>query len=106
MSGASTPTTSSPTIGQRLGKRKGEEDGSMSLFDRPTPALAKIRRDAVNQREKGILPTTFGTGLGVAGSIKTSPPSTQRQPEVDQGSNWTVYEDYLMINVSSNLQLA
>jgi E1A-binding protein p400 len=64
-----------------------------SLFDRPSPALAKMRRDMKLQRYRGIVrtPSTL-PGL--------KPPAIAKpMPEPENVPQWVIHEDWALLQV-------
>lgn len=78
-----------------------------SLFDRPSPALAKIRRDLKLQRYRGTLKSVHLPSLGLSSSsMALVKPNQLQKPllEPEGMSEWFIYEDMAMLNVIQNLQ--
>lgn len=78
-----------------------------SLFDRPSPALAKIRRDLKLQRYRGTLKSVHLPSLGLSSSnMALLKPNQLQKPlmEPEGMSEWFIYEDMAMLNVIQNLQ--
>uniref|UniRef100_A0A2M4A008 Putative chromatin remodeling complex wstf-iswi small subunit n=1 Tax=Anopheles triannulatus TaxID=58253 RepID=A0A2M4A008_9DIPT len=69
-----------------------------SLFDRPTPQIAKIRKEYKIQRYKGII-KPFPPMLAIKPAMPLKPPS-----EPEGTPEWMVYEDMAILNVIQNLQ--
>lgn len=88
------------TDGRRQIKMRKEDHfyAPRSLFDRPAPALAKMRRDLKLQRYRGIY-----RPLQIAGLKQ----QLQMKPLVEpEGmAEWSIYEDMVILNVIQNLQL-
>ncbi|XP_065370564.1 helicase domino [Calliphora vicina] len=69
-----------------------------SLFDRPSPAIAKIRRDLKNQRYRG----TFKPNVQIPG---LKPQMAQKPLTEPEGmAEWCIYEDIAVLHVLVNLQ--
>lgn len=78
-----------------------------SLFDRPSPALSKIRRDLKLQRYRGTLKSVHLPSLGLSSSsMALLKPNQLQKPllEPEGMSDWYIYEDMAMLNVIQNLQ--
>lgn len=78
-----------------------------SLFDRPSPALSKIRRDLKLQRYRGTLKSVHLPSLGLnSSSMALLKPNQLQKPllEPEGMSEWFIYEDMAMLNVIQNLQ--
>lgn len=69
-----------------------------SLFDRPSPALAKLRRDLKLQRYRGI----FKPNLQIPGLKQ--PLSLKPLTEPEGMTEWCIYEDVAILHVLQNLQ--
>lgn len=97
----SSPTKKSP----KVGRREDPIFAPKSLFDRPTPAMAKLRRDFRLQRYS-CRPTssTPKTTLG-PGSITfpiVAPSTTQKTPAPPapaDSPDWLIAEDYSLLQV-------
>ena len=77
-------------------KRVPEDDGSAcSLFDRPTPAMVKMRKDAQTQREKGHPPSITTAGM------KSPQSATEKPKDHEPSVQFNVYEDWVMLYVST-----
>ncbi|XP_067632561.1 helicase domino isoform X1 [Eurosta solidaginis] len=69
-----------------------------SLFDRPSAAIARIRRDLKNQRYRGV----FKPNVQIPG---LKPQTPQKQLVEPEGmAEWTIYEDIVILHVLVNLQ--
>ncbi|XP_052567115.1 helicase domino isoform X2 [Culex pipiens pallens] len=68
-----------------------------SLFDRPSPQIAKLRKDYKMQRYKGIIKP-----FPMAGLKPTMPVKQLVEPE--GMPEWMIHEDMSMLNVIQNLQ--
>lgn len=68
-----------------------------SLFDRPSPQIAKLRKDYKLQRYKGIIKPFPMVGLKQTPVIK-------QQIEPEGMPEWMIHEDMAMLNVIQNLQ--
>ncbi|XP_037816114.1 helicase domino isoform X2 [Lucilia sericata] len=69
-----------------------------SLFDRPSPAIAKIRRDLKNQRYRG----QFKPNVQIPGLKPQMPQKPLTEPE--GMAEWCIYEDIAILHVLVNLQ--
>lgn len=69
-----------------------------SLFDRPSAAIARIRRDLKNQRYRG----TFKPNVQIPG-LKPQIPQ-KPIPEPEGMAEWCIYEDIAILHVLVNLQ--
>lgn len=69
-----------------------------SLFDKPSPALVKIRRELKLQRYRGI----FKSSLPISGLKQQIPVKPLVEPE--GMAEWFIYEDMSILNVIQNLQ--
>lgn len=69
-----------------------------SLFDKPSPALAKIRRELKLQRYRGI----FKSSVPISGLKQQLPVKPLVEPE--GMAEWFIYEDMAILNVIQNLQ--
>jgi len=69
-----------------------------SLFDRPSPALAKMRKDLKQQRNRGIIRSI----PMVAVKQQQIPPKPLIEPE--GMAEWLIFEDRAILNVIQNLQ--
>ncbi|KAL9916253.1 helicase domino isoform X1 [Glossina fuscipes] len=69
-----------------------------SLFDRPSAAIARIRRDLKNQRYRGI----FKPNVQIPG-LK---PQISQKPltEPENMAEWSIFEDMIILHVLVNLQ--
>lgn len=87
------------TDGRRPLKLRKEESyyAPRSLFDRPSPAMAKIRRDLKLQRNRGIIRSIPNI------SIKQQVP-LKPLAEPEGMAEWFIYEDMAILNVIQNLQ--
>uniref|UniRef100_A0A336MIX0 CSON001825 protein n=1 Tax=Culicoides sonorensis TaxID=179676 RepID=A0A336MIX0_CULSO len=85
------------TDGRRSLKMRKEDQfyAPRSLFDRPAPALAKMRREL--HRNRGIYRT-----IQIPGLKQQIPLKPLVEPE--GMSDWSVYEDMSILNVIQNLQ--
>ncbi|XP_059614802.1 helicase domino isoform X2 [Phlebotomus argentipes] len=70
-----------------------------SLFDRPSPALAKMRRDLKLQKYRGIFKPTLHMAA-VKHQITPVKPLVEPEGMIE----WFIYEDMAMLNVIQNLQ--
>lgn len=88
------------TDGRRQIKMRKEDHfyAPRSLFDRPAPALAKMRRDLKLQRHRGIY-----RPLQLAGLKPQFPIKPLVEPE--GMAEWSIHEDMIILNVIQNLQL-
>ncbi|XP_020713427.2 helicase domino isoform X2 [Ceratitis capitata] len=69
-----------------------------SIFDRPSPAIARIRRDLKNQRYRGV----FKPNVQIPG---LKPQTPQKQLVEPEGmTEWTIFEDIVILHVLVNLQ--
>ncbi|XP_054090786.1 helicase domino isoform X1 [Zeugodacus cucurbitae] len=69
-----------------------------SLFDRPSAAIARIRRDLKNQRYRGV----FKPNVQIPG---LKPQTPQKQLVEPEGMvEWTIFEDIVILHVLVNLQ--
>nr|XP_045582866.1 helicase domino-like isoform X2 [Procambarus clarkii] len=72
-----------------------------SLFDRPSPAVVKIRRDLKLQKYRGIVRPSIPLP-GLKPAILTKPPAA----EPENTPEWTVHEDWAVVQaVQQHLQL-
>lgn len=85
------------TDGRRALKMRKEDQyyAPRSLFDRPAPALAKMRREL--QRNRGIYRT-----IPIPGLKQQIPMKPLVEPE--GMADWSIYEDMAILNVIQNLQ--
>ncbi|XP_055631475.1 helicase domino isoform X2 [Toxorhynchites rutilus septentrionalis] len=85
--------------GRRPGKIRKEDTyyAPRSLFDRPSPQIAKLRKDYKLQRYKGIIKP-----FPMAGLKPTMPVKQLAEPE--GMPEWMIHEDMTMLNVIQNLQ--
>ncbi|XP_063699973.1 helicase domino isoform X2 [Culicoides brevitarsis] len=83
--------------GRRSVKMRKEDHfyAPRSLFDRPPPALAKMRREL--QRNRGIFRSIQVPGLKTQISLKSL-------TEPEGMSEWSIYEDNAILSVIQNLQ--
>lgn len=93
------------TDGRRPNKIRKEDNyfPPRSLFDRPSPALAKLRRDLKIQKYRG----NFKPLLQLS-SLK-QPPQTSPLPvkslvEPEGMAEWSIYEDMALLNIIQNMQ--
>ncbi|GAB0094678.1 Myb-like domain-containing protein [Sergentomyia squamirostris] len=70
-----------------------------SLFDRPSPALAKMRRDLKLQKYRGIFKPTLHMA-----AVKHQMTPVKPLVEPEGMLEWFIYEDMAMLNVIQNLQ--
>lgn len=71
-----------------------------SLFDRPSPALAKLRRDLKLQRFRGIVrPPVPIPNL----HLKTPAPPIRPPEEAENTPEWLVHEDWILLQAVQNL---
>lgn len=70
-----------------------------SLFDRPSPALAKMRRDLKLQKYRGIFKPTLHMA-----AVKHQMTPVKPLVEPEGMIEWFIYEDMAMLNVIQNLQ--
>ncbi|XP_012528470.1 helicase domino isoform X8 [Monomorium pharaonis] len=68
-----------------------------SLFDRPSPALMKMRRDMKLYKYRAIVRPPIPV-------LKTSSHVTKTSPEPDQAINWLVYEEWSLLHSIQNYQ--
>ncbi|XP_053962769.1 helicase domino [Anastrepha ludens] len=69
-----------------------------SLFDRPSAAIARIRRDLKNLRYRGV----FKPNVQIPG---LKPQTPQKQLVEPEGmAEWTIFEDIVILHVLVNLQ--
>lgn len=68
-----------------------------SLFDRPSPALAKMRKDLKQQRSRGLM-----RAMPMANIKQQIPMKPLIEPE--GMAEWTIFEDRAILNVIQNLQ--
>ncbi|XP_053674373.1 helicase domino [Anopheles nili] len=71
-----------------------------SLFDRPTPQMAKMRKEYKLQRYKGII-KPFPPMLAMKPVTIPMKPPVEPEGGIPE---WTVYEDMAILNVVQNLQ--
>uniref|UniRef100_A0A182PG60 Myb-like domain-containing protein n=1 Tax=Anopheles epiroticus TaxID=199890 RepID=A0A182PG60_9DIPT len=71
-----------------------------SLFDRPTPQMAKLRKEYKLQRYKGII-KPFPPMLALKPTTIPMKPPVEPEGGLPE---WTVYEDMAILNVIQNLQ--
>lgn len=71
-----------------------------SIFDRPTPALAKLRRDLKMQRYRGI----FKPPPVPLPGLKQPPIPMKPLVEPEGMAEWFIYEDIAILNVIQQLQ--
>ena len=65
-----------------------------SLFDRPTPALTKMRRDMKLQKCRGIMRSPSSLpGLKPPTVIKPT-------PELENSPEWVIHEDWALLQVT------
>lgn len=64
-----------------------------SLFDRPSPALAKMRRDMKLQRCRGIMRSTSALPGLKPSAIAKPMPEPENMPE------WVIHEDWALLQV-------
>lgn len=77
-----------------------KEDGYVpprSLFDRPSPAMAKMRKDLKQQRNRGLI-----RSMPMANIKQQMPLKPLVEPE--GMPEWTIFEDRAILNVIQNLQ--
>ena len=88
--------------GRRPAKIRKEETvyAPRSLFDRPSPALAKLRRDIKLQKFRGIIrPPVPLTNL----SLKPPPMPVRPIEESENTPEWLVHEDFILLQAVQNL---
>lgn len=88
-------------VGRRPPKIRKEETvyAPRSLFDRPSPALVKLRRDLKLQKFRGIVrPPVPLPNL----TLKT-PTLPVRIEEAENTPEWLVHEDWLILQAIQNL---
>jgi E1A-binding protein p400 len=68
-----------------------------SLFDRPSPALMKMRRDMKLYKYRAIARPPIPV-------LKTSSHVTKTSPEPDQAMNWLVHEEWSLLHSIQNYQ--
>lgn len=68
-----------------------------SLFDRPSPALAKMRKDLKQQRNRGLM-----RAMPMANIKQQIPMKPLIEPE--GMAEWTIFEDRAILNVIQHLQ--
>lgn len=73
-----------------------------SLFDRPSPALAKLRRELKLQRYRGIF-KPYLPGLKQQ-PLTPAPIQTKQLVEPEGMPEWTIYEDMSLLNIVQNMQ--
>lgn len=80
--------------GRRPVKMRKEESlyAPRSLFDRPSPALAKMRRDMKLQRCRGIVSPSTLPGLKPPAVVKP-------MPEPENVPEWVIHEDWALLQV-------
>lgn len=67
-----------------------------SLFDRPSPAMVKMRHDLrLHKFRGGSRPVLSVPTSPLAGGLKPVPPT----PEPDHVPEWTIYEDWAILQV-------
>ncbi|XP_036344990.1 helicase domino-like [Rhagoletis pomonella] len=90
-----------PLDGSRRPLKMRREDNYVaprSLFDRPSAAIARIRRDLKNQRYRGV----FKPNVQIPG---LKPQTPQKQLVEPEGmAEWTIFEDIVILHVLVNLQ--
>ena len=89
-------------IGRRPPKIRKEETvyAPRSLFDRPSPALAKLRRDLKLQKFRGIVrPPIPLTNL----SLKTPALPARQLEEAENAPEWLVHEDWILLQAIQQL---
>uniref|UniRef100_A0A1A9WJY7 Myb-like domain-containing protein n=1 Tax=Glossina brevipalpis TaxID=37001 RepID=A0A1A9WJY7_9MUSC len=69
-----------------------------SLFDRPSAAIARIRRDLKNQRYRGV----FKPNVQIPGLKPQTPQKPLTEPE--GMAEWCIFEDMIILHVLVNLQ--
>ena len=88
--------------GRRPPKIRKEETvyAPRSLFDRPSPALAKLRRDLKLQKFRGIVrPPVPLTNL----SLKTPTLPARQLEEAENAPEWLVHEDWILLQAIQQL---
>lgn len=71
-----------------------------SLFDRPSPALAKLRRDLKLQKFRGIVrPPVPLTNL----SLKTPTLPARQIEEAENAPEWLIHEDWILLQAVQQL---
>lgn len=88
-------------IGCRPAKMMRHKEESVhaprSLFDRPSPALMKMRRDMKLYKYRAIVRPPMPV-------LKTSSHVTKTSPEPDQAMDWLVYEEWGLLHSIQNYQ--
>jgi E1A-binding protein p400 len=86
--------------GRRATKMRKEDSyyAPRSLFDRPSPALMKMRRDLKMNRHRGIL-----RSIPMSSNVKQQLP-VKPLIEPEGMVEWFIYEDMAILNVIQNLQ--
>lgn len=90
--------------GRRPNKIRKEDNyfPPRSLFDRPSPALAKLRRELKLQRYRGNFKPFIP---GLKQQTLTPPPIQTKQLVEPEGMpEWTIYEDMALLNIVQNMQ--
>lgn len=73
-----------------------------SLFDRPSPAVVKIRRELKLQKYRGIVRPSISLPGGLKPALLTKPPTA----EPENVPEWVVHEDWAVVQaVQQHLQL-
>ncbi|XP_037945647.1 helicase domino-like [Teleopsis dalmanni] len=86
--------------GRRSTKIRKEDNyyAPRSLFDKPSTAIARIRRDLKSQRHRGV----FKPNVQVAGLKPQITPKPASEP--DCIGEWSILEDLTILNVLVNIQ--
>merc|ERR1740128_1416455 len=91
-----------PDDGRRPAKIRKEETvyAPRSLFDRPSPALAKLRRDLKLQKFRGIVRTPVPLA-----NLSLKAPTIPVRPveETENTPEWLVHEDWILLQAVQNL---
>lgn len=70
-----------------------------SLFDRPSPALMKMRRDMKLHKYRAIMRPPMSAGLKSSSSHMTKP-----SPEPDHATDWLTYEEWCLLHSIQSYQ--
>lgn len=74
-----------------------------SLFDRPSPALAKLRRDLKIQRYRGNFKPLMQLST-LKQQQQTTPIPVKPLVEPEGMAEWSIYEDKALLNIIQNMQ--
>jgi len=100
----SSPSKKSP----KVARREDPIFAPKSLFDRPTPAMAKLRRDLRLQRYSCRPPSaspkaTLGPGSITFPIVAPATPKTPPPPTPSDSMDWLIAEDYSLLQVYFHL---